>query len=110
MDNSDEGDLTRPKGRKRRMSDKENGETWTRKKTKVSIPMLMINSLTSYFCTEGNGLAYQGSSWGKKVNSENICENHLAIGHQWISGSKKKNTKLTRLLPSHNLVRIVDKK
>jgi len=79
VDNSDgdEGDPTRPRGRKRRISDKENGE---RKKTKVSMPMFMINSLTSQFCTERNGLAYQDSSWGEKVNSENICENHLAIG------------------------------
>jgi len=46
VDNSDAGDQTHPKRRKRRMSDKENGDTWTSKRTKVSVPMRMIDSLT----------------------------------------------------------------
>lgn len=46
VDNSDAGDPTRPKSRKRRMSDTENGDTWTSKKTKVSDPMRKFDSLT----------------------------------------------------------------
>lgn len=45
-DNSHAEDLIRPKGGKRRMSDREDGDTWTSKKNKVSVPMRMIDSLT----------------------------------------------------------------
>lgn len=44
----DKGDanLTRTKGHKRRMSDRENANTWTSKKSKVSFPMRMLALLT----------------------------------------------------------------
>ena len=64
VDNSDgdEGDPTHPRGRKRRISDKENGE---RKKTKVSMPMLMINSLHN-FVQKGMDLRIKIQAGGKR--------------------------------------------
>ena len=46
VEKGDAEDPTRTKGRKRRMSDKENGDICTSKKTKVSVLMRMIESLT----------------------------------------------------------------
>jgi hypothetical protein len=37
-----DADLTRTKGHKRRMSDRENADTWTSKKSKVSFRMRML--------------------------------------------------------------------
>lgn len=48
-----------------------------------------MNHLQFVFYTEGNGRPYQDSCCEKKVNGEDICEDHLAIGHQQINGSKK---------------------
>jgi hypothetical protein len=66
------GDLTRTKGRKRRMS---NEDTWTSKKSKVSVPMRMPTQLT--FEKKGTGLPYQVSCWEETVNGEDICKGYL---------------------------------
>jgi hypothetical protein len=47
--NSHAEDPTRPKNRKRRMSDRANGDTWTSKKSKVSVPMRMMIHLQFIF-------------------------------------------------------------
>jgi len=67
---------------KRRMSDRGNTDTWTSKK-RVSVPMRILVSLTEFrFSKERNKLLHQTSCWEEAVNSENICEDYLAICHQ----------------------------
>ena len=46
VDKGNVGDLTHTKSRKRRRSDKEIADTWTRKMSKVSFQMRMLPSLT----------------------------------------------------------------
>jgi hypothetical protein len=48
VDKGDARDLTHTKGHKRRISDRENADTWTSKKSKVSFQMRMLASLTNY--------------------------------------------------------------
>ena len=78
MDKGDAGGLTR----KHRMSDRGDTDTWTSKK-RVSVPMRILVSLTEFiFSKERNKLPHQTSCWEEAVNSENICEDYLAICHQ----------------------------
>ena len=48
VDKGNAGDLTCTKSHKHRRSDKENADTWTRKKSKVSFQMRILPSLTVY--------------------------------------------------------------
>lgn len=78
-DKGDAGDLPRTKDRKRKISDKENEDTWTsKKKSKVSVPN--ENACFTYIWKIGIRLPYQVPGWEETVNSEDICKGY--IGHQ----------------------------
>ena len=79
VDDSHAGDQTCPKSCKLRVPGRENGDTWTSKRTKVSVPMGMIKLLTVHIFLEEKGPPYQGPCWEKRVVGEDICEDRLAI-------------------------------
>lgn len=90
-DKRDARDLSSTKGRKRRLSDKENTDTWRRKKNKVSFRKGHSACFTySHLCIERNRLPYQVSCWKKAVNGEDIYKDYLVSykGHQYIDGRK----------------------
>lgn len=103
-------DADRPKGRKRRMSDRENGVTWTSKKTKVSVPMKMINSLTVHILYRRERNSVSSFILGKKGQQWRYVWRSPSYRPSVDKQKWEKYVKLTKLLPSHNSVRIVDKK
>jgi hypothetical protein len=73
------GDLTRTRGRKRKMADGESADTWTTRKSKVRFfDEKTCFTYNLYLHIEGNGLPYQGSCGGKRANGEDICKDFLA--------------------------------
>ena len=77
-------DLTRTMGHKCRISDRENTDTYLHKQEEQSkfLDENACFTYSSYLFKEGNGLLYQVLCWEKTVNSENICKDYPAIGHQ----------------------------
>ena len=74
MDEGNAGGLTHTKGCKCTMSDREGTITLTSKKSKVSVPIRTLVSLTEFiFSIDGNRFPHQASCWEEAVKHENIC-------------------------------------